>query len=76
MAMYINGGTYAYREHKSITIMYTILIRNVVYNVLRVSLNRTTVTAYHMCVKFSLPKFIGGLSISEVVEENLIPWVN
>ena len=38
-------------------------------NVLCISLNRTTVTAYHMCVKFSLPKFIWGLSISEVVDE-------
>ena len=47
--------------------MHTILIRNYVYNVLRISLNRTTVTAYHLCVKFSLPKCIWGLSISVVV---------
>ena len=31
MAMYINGGThYAYYEHKSLTIMYIILVTNYV----------------------------------------------
>ena len=43
--------------------MHSILIRNNVYNVLRVSLNRNTVTTYHMCVKFFLPKFISEVII-------------
>ena len=54
MIIYINGGTHAYQGHKSITIMHTILIRNnvYVYNVLGISLNRTTVTAYHNHIRF------------------------
>ena len=64
MTMYINGGTHAYYERKSI--MYTILVKY-----------RPTVAATgpHIIysVKFSLPKLTRRLSVSEVVEENAIP---
>ena len=64
MAMYIYGGTHAYYEHKLITIIHTILIRNNVYNVLRASLN--IIKQNH----------VQQDSVFEVVEENLIPCVN